>query len=77
MPHPKREEHFPGFLTWLKGNGVNTDAVSIDKFEEGGFGLKATREIEVHRVVVFTLDMLLIVKSLCCIHMPIQWYFIE
>lgn len=35
------------FTAWVKENGVDTAAVSIDKFDEGGFGLKAKRDIKV------------------------------
>lgn len=43
----KRDDHVDSFLTWLHENNVNTDRVSIEKFEVEGYGLKAEREIEV------------------------------
>ena len=40
-----------GFSAWVKEHGVVTDAVSIDKFDEGGFGLKANKDIKVTETV--------------------------
>jgi len=47
MHHTAREQHMPAFLKWLTDNGVDLSALSIDKFEGVGYGLKAARDIEV------------------------------
>lgn len=47
-----REKHFGAFMSWLKANNVNTDAVCIDKFPEGGYGVKATADIPVSILVI-------------------------
>ena len=48
MSYPDRSAGFPAFLAWLKEQGVQTDAVEIDEFDVGGYGLKATKDIEVY-----------------------------
>ena len=47
MNHPDREKCFPAFMTWLEENGVDTNAVSIEKYDVTGYGLKANKPIEV------------------------------
>ena len=47
LPHADRGANMEGFTAWVEAHGVDTEAVSIDKFEEGGFGLKANRDIKV------------------------------
>jgi len=47
MNHPDREKGFPAFITWLEGNGMDTNVVSIEKYDVTGYGLKASKTIEV------------------------------
>ena len=51
LSHADREANMEGFSAWVKEHGVVTDAVSIDKFDEGGFGLKANKDIKVTETV--------------------------
>jgi len=63
-----REEHVPSFLQWLSEHGVDTSAVAVEQFADAGYGLKATRDINV------SITMCLV----CCIYtgqFPTYRYF--
>ncbi|CAH1261882.1 SETD3 [Branchiostoma lanceolatum] len=47
-----REECFPVFLKWLQDNDVKSDAVTIEKFEVGGYGLKAVQDIKAEELFI-------------------------
>lgn len=47
MKLSNREQGFDQFMEWLHSEGVDTEAVSIDKFDKEGYGLKANRLISV------------------------------
>ncbi|ELU11224.1 hypothetical protein CAPTEDRAFT_181634 [Capitella teleta] len=41
-----REKNFDGFMGWLKSNSVDAEAVEIQHFDVGGYGIKATRDFK-------------------------------
>ncbi|KAI8479978.1 Histone-lysine N-methyltransferase setd3 [Branchiostoma belcheri] len=52
-PEPvSRDQCFPVFLKWLEDHGVKTDAVTIEQFEVGGFGLKAVKDIKAEELFI-------------------------
>ncbi|GAB6031701.1 Histone-lysine N-methyltransferase setd3 [Chamberlinius hualienensis] len=46
LPVNSREDNFPTFLQWVKENGVDVDNISVARFDEESWGLKAEKEIE-------------------------------
>ena len=42
-----REQHMAEFMEWMNQNGTETTCVEIHKFPSQGYGLKATKSIDV------------------------------
>jgi len=47
LPRGKADAHAVEFVEWLKANGVELDAVTIERYGDMGHGLKATKDLEV------------------------------
>lgn len=47
-PTLDREKNFPGFMEWLHSNGIDTSLVEIRNFPGCGYGLQATKDLQVY-----------------------------
>lgn len=47
-----REKNFPSFIEWLHSNGIDTSLVEITNFPGCGYGLKATKDLQVSIYII-------------------------
>jgi hypothetical protein len=48
----KREDKFPIFMEWLKNNKVDVGCVDIHCFPGLGYGLQATKDLKVNKLII-------------------------
>ena len=48
-PMINRENNFSKFVDWLHSNGIDTSVVDIKHFPGCGYGLQATKDLQVSR----------------------------
>ncbi len=63
MKNHKREEYFEAFDAWAKEHGVTGpgETFCVEKYEEGGYGLKALKDLKVNTCLNLFLNV-------CTIH---------
>lgn len=47
-----REKNFASFIEWLHSNGIDTSLVEITNFPGCGYGLKATKDLQVSIYII-------------------------